>query len=52
MFSYSPAPGIGRYAYLCVKDGKLYRVFVTWNKTEEAVYLPIFKKCISTFQFK
>ncbi len=52
MFTYSPAPGIGRYAYLCVKDGKLYRVFVTWNKTEEAVYLPIFKKCISTFQFK
>ena len=51
MFTYNPAPGIGRYAYLCVKDGKLYRVFVTWNKTEEAVYLPIFKKCISTFQF-
>ena len=52
MFSYSPAPGIGRYAYLCVKDGKLYRVFVTWNKSEEAAYLPIFKKCIATFQFK
>ncbi len=52
MFNYSPAPGIGRHAYLCVKDGRLYRVFVTWNKTEESTYLPIFDKCISTFQFK
>ncbi len=52
MFSYSPAAGIGRNAYLCVKDNKLYRVFVTWNKADEGVYLPIFNKCLSTFQFK
>ncbi len=52
MFSYSPAAGIGRNAYLCVKDARLYRVFVTWNKAEEDKYLPVFNKCISSFQFK
>ena len=52
MFNYSPAKGIGRHAYLCVKEAKLYRVFVTWNKADEAVYLPIFDKCIASFQFR
>ncbi len=52
MFSYTPAAGIGRNAYLCVKDNRLYRVFVTWSKADEAAYLPVFNKCLSTFQFK
>jgi hypothetical protein len=50
-FDYSPAAGISRRAYLAVKDGKLYRVFVTWNNTEKDIYLPVFEKSMASFKF-
>ncbi|MBL7997085.1 MAG: hypothetical protein JNL32_00465, partial [Candidatus Kapabacteria bacterium] len=52
VFNYSPAAGISRRVYLCVRDAKLYRVFVTWNNAEQATYLPVFEKSMSSFQFK
>lgn len=51
IFNYTPMAGISRQVYLAVKDNKLYRIFVTWNKAEEATYKPIFDKCIGSFSF-
>lgn len=50
-FDYTPAAGISRRVYLAVKDGKLYRVFVTWNNAEKDVYLPVFEKSMASFKF-
>lgn len=52
LFSYSPQKGIERQVYLSIKDGKLYRVFLTWNKQEEALYKPVFERAIASFKFE
>lgn len=52
MFTYSPQKGIERRVYLAVKDAKLYRVFLTWNKQEEATYKPAFDRAIASFKFE
>ncbi|MCX7930556.1 MAG: hypothetical protein N2663_07545 [Chlorobi bacterium] len=52
LFAYSPQKGIERRVYLAVKDNKLYRVFLTWNKQEESVYKPIFDRAIASFRFE
>ncbi|MBX7155804.1 MAG: hypothetical protein K1X91_12670 [Bacteriodetes bacterium] len=51
MFSYSPAAGIGRKVYLAVKGDKLYRVFLTWNKAEEATWLAPLEKSVGSLKF-
>ncbi|GIV54804.1 MAG: hypothetical protein KatS3mg039_1322 [Candidatus Kapaibacterium sp.] len=52
LFSYSPQKGIQRQVYLAVKDAKLYRVFLTWNKQEEATYKPVFERAVASFKFE
>lgn len=52
LFVYSPQKGIERHVYLAVKDNKLYRVFLTWNKQEESVYKPVFDRAIASFKFE
>ncbi len=52
LFAYSPQRGIERRVYLAVNDGKLYRIFLTWNKQEESTYKPVFERAIATFKFE
>ncbi len=52
LFAYSPQKGIERRVYLAVKDKKLYRIFLTWNKQEEASYKPAFERAIASFKFE
>lgn len=52
LFAYSPQKGIERKVYLAVKDGKLYRIILTWNKQEEATYKPVFDRAIASFKFE
>lgn len=52
LFTYSPQKAIERRVYLAVNDGKLYRIFLTWNKQEEATYKPVFERAIATFKFE
>lgn len=51
MFNYSPAAGIGRKVYLAVKGGKLYRVFVTWSKADQDLWLPVLEKSVGSIKF-
>lgn len=52
VFSYSPQRGIQRQVYLAVKDNKLYRIFLTWNRQEEATYKPVFDRAVASFKFE
>jgi hypothetical protein len=52
LFTYSPQKGIQRQVYLAVRNNRLYRVFLTWNKQEEATYKPVFDRAITSFKFE
>lgn len=51
-FSYNPSAAISSRAYFCVNGGKLFRITMNWQKSEEKIYLPIFEKSIATITFK
>lgn len=51
-FSYNPAANIQSRAYFMVKGDRMVRVTMNWFKPEQAVYLPIFEKCLATFKLK
>ncbi len=51
-FTYNPAANIQSRAYFMVKGDRMVRVTMNWFKPEQAVYLPIFEKCLATFKLK
>jgi hypothetical protein len=53
VFQYSPGGKINRKAYFAVKDKKLYRIIVDWNRVEDKdLFYPIFMKSVASFKFK
>ncbi len=53
VFQYSPGGRISRKAYFAVKDKKLYRIIVDWNRVEDKdLFIPVFNKCVASFKFK
>lgn len=51
-FTYNPAANIQSRAYFMVKGNRMVRVTMNWFKPEQALYLPIFEKCLATFKLK
>lgn len=53
VFQYSPGGNINRKAYFTIKDSKLYRIIVDWNRVEDKdLFIPIFEKSVASFKFK
>ncbi|MBU3741121.1 MAG: hypothetical protein FGM24_02430 [Candidatus Kapabacteria bacterium] len=51
-FSYNPNAQVAARAYYTVKGDRMFRVTVNWYKPEQAVYLPIFEKCVASLSLK
>jgi len=52
VFEYSPGGKIKRKAYFVIKDKKLYRIIVDWNKVEDKdLFYPVFMKSVASFKF-
>lgn len=51
-FTSSPNPQIDRHIYLILKDGKLYRIILTWFKLMTISFQPAFEKSLATIKIK
>lgn len=51
-FNYNPNAQVSARAYYTVKGDRMFRITVNWFKAEQAVYLPIFEKCVSSMSLK
>ncbi len=51
-FAYSGGNGISSRAYFAVKGDKLFRFTVNWIKAEDALYRPLFERCIQSVTLK
>lgn len=53
VFQYSPGGNINRKAYFAIKESKLFRIIVDWNRVEDKdMFIPIFEKSVASFEFK
>jgi hypothetical protein len=48
----SPAPNIERRVYFTVKNDKMYRVILTWNKPMTGDFQPAFEKSVASLKIK
>ena len=48
----SPAPNIDRRVYFTVKNDKMYRVILTWNRPLTKDFLPAFEKSLASIKIK
>ncbi len=51
-FNYNPAANVAARAYFTVKGNKMFRITLNWYKPEQAVYLPLFERCVATVKLK
>jgi hypothetical protein len=51
-FSYSGGAGVSSRAYFVVKGNKMFRFTLNWYKAEEAIYRPLFERCLGTVTLK
>lgn len=51
-FNYNPAANVAARAYFTVKGNKMFRITLNWYKPEQAVYLPLFERCVTTVKLK
>jgi len=51
-FSYSGGAGVSSRAYFVVKGNKMFRFTLNWYKAEDAVYRPLFERCLGTVKLK
>jgi hypothetical protein len=48
----SPAPNIERRVYFTVKNDKMYRVILTWNKPMTSDFQPAFEKSVASLKIR
>lgn len=49
---YNPSSSVAGEVIFVIKGAKLYRITINWFKGEEAMFKPIFQKCVQTFKFQ